>query len=181
MKLMLVVLGLWTCSLPSLAKAFDLFGQGTHYIKITQYHKNKYVGFELCHKQNLSDCNQIGSKKMYAKTQLENLRSSEKKDIVLSVLGDIGLVVVGAYGGGFVGAMAIGGGELAMLGASIGFLSGTAGSVILINIKDSLNPAEQYRQVQILNPEVLNDKRVDLDRNIFDMAHTLSTVLSNLK
>jgi len=183
-----MILTLMVLAQLSQAHAKDIFGQGDRFIKVTEYTTNgktrDYVGFELCYKAHTNVCERIGKNKYYAKADLNDLRNSEKADVVLAALADVGILAVGLYGGALVGAAgtaAIGVESGAMLGVSAGAIGGTTGSVISITKFDAINPVEQYRQVDILSQDVINDRKVTKDRNILKVAHTLRTVLSNLE
>ena len=182
MKLVTVCLLSLSLIAPQLAAAKDIFGRGEKFIKITEDGpQNAFIRFELCYLKKPDFCTQIGSRYFYSKTELVNLRNSEKKDIALAALADVGIVVVAVYGGAVAGAvLAAGGGVAPMVGASAGVVLGTAGSAAIINGLNSVNPVEQYRQVVILQDDVIEDKKVVIDRDIDKIAHTLNTVLSNL-
>lgn len=177
----LLILSLFVASFQIQAAPFDVYGRGTKFIKVTTYGKGKYVGFELCKIQNIKSCDPIGSRKMYSKVELENLRQSEGKDVVLAVLADVGIGVALFYGGAIAGAtIAASSGGIASVGAAGGALTGAGATAALgINV-DAVNPAEQYRQGRMLRGDVLSDTEVRIDRQIEDIAHTLRTVLSNL-
>lgn len=163
------------------ASTNDIRGRGDKYIKVTELHNGEFVSFELCSLKRKNTCFQIGSRKMYSKAELQKLRRSEGKDVVLSILADVGIGVIAIYGGALAGAVIVSaGGGAAMVGASGGAVLGTAGTAALgINV-DALNPAEQYRQVKVISDDVINDKDVVMERNVDDIAHTLRAVLSNL-
>lgn len=177
-----IILSLMVLAQLSQVHAMDVFGRGDRFIKVTEYSKDS-VGFELCYKKRPNVCQRIGAQKYYAKADLNALRNSEKADVVLAGLADIGILAVGLYGGailGVAGSAAVGA-ESAMLGASVGAVGGTTGSVISITKLDAINPVEQYRQVEMLSQDVINDKTVIKDRDILKIAHSLRTVLSNLE
>lgn len=178
-----MILSLMVLAQLSQANAMDVFGRGDRFIKVTEYSKD-YVGFELCFKKRPNVCERIGAKKYYAKADLNDLRNSEKADVVLAGLADIGILAVGLYGGailGVAGTAVVGAESGAMLGASVGAIGGTTGSAIAITKLDAINPVEQYRQVEMLSKDVINDKTVTKDRDILKIAHSLRTVLSNLE
>lgn len=168
------------------AFADDIYGKdGQRFIKVTEYtsdgqHKD-YVGFALCANKSDTVCDQIGRRKYYSKAALASLRNSEKKDVAFAVLADVGVVIVAVYGGAFVGGVvAAGAGTATMVGASAGATLGTAGAATIITYAEAINPAEQYRQVEMLSSDIVNDKDVVINRDIDKIAHTLRSVLENL-
>ena len=190
LKKMLVMVMIFAHVFQAQAAAMDIYGdeESLKFIKVTEYTSNgktkDYVGFELCSKAHTDQCEQIGSKKYYSKAKLAKLRKAERADVLYAVLADVGVVLVGLYGGGITGAIGLSAamGEAGtMLGVSVGSLSGIGGAIVVTKYVDAVNPFEQGRQVKVLADDILNDKDVSMDRQIEDIAHTLRTVLSNLK
>ncbi len=172
------------------AKSLDIYGEenSTYFIKVTEYTsdgKNKdYVGFEICSIESNSMCEVIGNKKFYSKVKLAKLRNEEKADVLYAVLADMGIGLVGLYGGGILGAGVLStalGSSGTMLGVSVGSLSGIGGAIVITKYVDAVNPFEQGRQVRILSSSILDDIDISFDRKVEDIAQTLRTVLSNLK
>jgi hypothetical protein len=181
MKLLNIALLTLSLIAPHFAVADDIYGHGNQYIRVTEIgSKKSFVKFELCLLDNSKPCELIGGR-AYSKVELTKLRNSEKKDVALAVLADVGLVIVAVYGGAFVGAVASSSVAVApMVGVSAGVTGGSIGSGYAIATVDAINPAEQYRQVDMLSSEVINDLKVVRDRDIEDIVHTLKVVLSNL-
>jgi hypothetical protein len=176
----LLILSMIVASFQFNASAFDVYGRGTKFIKVTTYNKGQLVGFELCQITHIKSCTRIGSRQMYSKVELENLRRSEGKDVVLAVLADVGIGVVLFYGGALAGgAIVASAGGIAPVGVAAGALTGAGTTTALAIHIDAINPAEQYRQTRMLRQDVISDETVRIDRNIDDIAHTLRTVLSH--
>lgn len=180
--------------------AMDIIDQNGKYIKITESSDKKSVHFDLCLDQSEAKCLPIGNRYFYKKSDLKSLRNSEKIDIVTSSIGDVGLVVGAIITGGVLGGL-VGGTvvtEAVTVGmaaqqataasyvitygmAGAGSVVGGVGAIKLSSKWSAINPMEQYRQVQVLSEDIINDKFVPSDRKIEDVAVTLNTVLSNLK
>ncbi len=163
------------------ASPSDIYGRGDKFIKVTSYENGASVGFELCKIAKPSNCFQIGNRKMYTKVELEKLRRSEGKDIVLSVLADVGIGIVAVYGGALAGGVLVSAaGGITSVGVAGGVITGSTLTTALAMNVDSINPAEQYRQTRMLKDDVISDQTVRIDRSVDDIARTLQTVLNNL-
>lgn len=163
------------------ASPSDVYGRGDKFIKVTNSKNGEAVSFELCKISKPNSCLQIGNRKMYSKLELEKLRRSEGKDIVLAVLADVGIGIVAFYGGALAGGVLVASaGGIASVGVAGGALAGAGVTTALTMNVDAINPAEQYRQTRMLKDDVIDDQTVRIDRSIDDIARTLQTVLNNL-
>lgn len=176
LSLIMIITSLQVKALPS-----DVYGRGDKFIKVTNSKSGDAVSFELCKIAKPNSCLQIGNRKIYSKVELEKLRRSEGKDIVLAVLADVGIGVVALYGGALAGGILVASaGGIASVGVAGGAIAGTGVATALTINVDAINPAEQYRQTRMLKDDVIDDQTVRIDRSIDDIAHTLQTVLNNL-
>jgi hypothetical protein len=180
MKVILVLI-MVLASFQNKAFSKDIHGVGDRFIKVTTMDRGNLVQFELCQILKPYSCVQLGNRKVYSRKELEKLRQSEEKDIVLATLAGLGVGVVGFYGGAFAGGFIVASSAgIASVGIAGGVTAGTGlATVLAINV-DVLNPMEQYRQIRMLNEDVMADQTVNIDRSIDDIAHTLQAILNNL-
>ncbi len=169
-----------------LAKPMDVFGKGDRFIKITRDSEKKQVGFQLCLKTNTAICQKIGKKNFYAIDDLIALRNSEKWDVVKAAGSDVAVIIVGAFAGFALGFSAAGGAGVAATSTAGlytipgGILLGIAGGITLSAAIDAINPYEQYKQLETLEDEVLNDTDIFTETDSTKFANRLEAVLDNL-
>lgn len=160
------------------ATNLDVHGKGNKFIKVTEDNSGQAVNFKLCVAAQPNQCSPIGEREYYLKSDLEELRNSEKWDVLKSLGADIAIVASTTYLGaiGSIGAAVVGWGNLYTLPIYAGIGAGVAVDVAI----DSLNPAEQYKQLDTLSPKVLNDETVFVKCTSEIFAKRLAAVLDNL-
>lgn len=97
-----------TLMISNAAFSYDIHGQGNYFIKITELNARQDVRFELCLTRDANACRQIGKSASYSKARLHQLRNSEKKDVALAALADIGILGLAVFTGGAGGAAILG-------------------------------------------------------------------------
>ncbi len=163
--------------------AVDVFGTSAYFVKVSENSTKTMVKFELCSLINQNSCNAIGNKNFYSKKKLQNLRNSEKWDVLTSTAADIAIILGTAFTGGalayttLVASATDGAIIYGTMGGTIA--GGTVGGMVPA-IADALNPYEQYKQLETLDSEVLNDKKVVLNYSVEDFAKRLGAVLDNI-
>ncbi len=191
MMISLFVFGFVTLVENSYAKGNDVFPierkRGDLYVRVTKTLENR-VKFEKCNLgYEATTCAPIGNKRSYSFDDLTDQRYIEQAQVAGSVIGDA-LVVLGAVY--LTGAAAAAGSAIEFVegagtinaslltGTTGGLVSGGIATASLANL-DSLNPAEQYRQSEVLSENVILDKPVTVeDMNGF--ISRLELVLSKL-
>ncbi len=161
------------------AFAIDVFGTDAYFIKVTESTNLKYVKFEFCnyHEQQ---CSSIGSNIFYSKEKLRKLKESEKWDVLKASAADVAIVIASIFTGGGA-AYAIATTDAGMIYGTliVGTTSGVAAPFIIRQF-DSNNPYGQYKQLETLNDDVLNDNKVVVNYDVVTFANRLGTVLDNL-
>lgn len=165
------------------AQAMDVFGTDNKFIQVTENQNKTLVKFELCSLIN-QECKLIG-KGFYAKKDLIELQASEEWDWLKVLALDAGIIVGSAFSGGTlfyatIGTASSAGVGTTLLGTFLASAAGGTAGAILPAVVDALNPYEQYKQVETLDADVLNDKKVIVDFDVATFAKRLAAVLDNL-
>lgn len=167
------------------ASVDDVVGNDNFYVKITESEDQTAVSFALCDKKSPQICQQIGKKKFYYKEEILAQRNYEKWHILYAVIADVGVIAASAVGGGYVvGNIAFlitGSAPAGAAYALLGILGGGVTGVILDFTINTLNPYDQYKQLQTIESDVLNDKDVKIKTSTKTFARRLETVLNNLE
>ena len=161
----------------------DVYGEGIFFVKVTEDASKTRVGFQICSKINPMKCKGIGKKNLYLKSDLEDLRASEKLDVIGASVLDAAIIFASFGVGTWVGFVA-GGSTLsssaALVTLPVGGILGAAAGSRLASWIDRLNPVEQYNQLETLDQDILNDKTVFISSDIITFSRRLEEVLENL-
>ncbi len=113
---------------------------------------------------------------------MARLKKSEKWDWLKAVGVDAGLLVAGYVGGIFAGAyLFANAGMVASMWGPFGIAFLADGAAITASVKiDQINPYEQVMQLQTLEADVLNDKKIVKNYDMEKFAERLEAVLDNL-
>ncbi len=167
----------------TMAAPLDVYGEGDKFIKVTRYDDIQKIRFELCLKYNTEVCNQIGSKVLYDISKIEALRTGQNWEVAAAAGLDIVAVVFTWYAGAIIGVASVGNIYLAnsipasLAGGVTGLVLGGGTAIYSIN---SLNPWEQYKQLETISPAVLADSNVFTSTNSDTFAQRLAVVLDSL-
>ncbi len=176
----------------SLSSAFaapdNVYGKGDQYIKVSLNEDRTGVKFELYSKKNNKKIRTLGEEnKFYKISALKELARSEKNDVVLSSLAAVGLVLA-TSGVGYVLTYEV----MAVTAASGAIIHPTTTSLVigtgasagigakLASITNSLNPYEQYKQLETLSDDVINGKDFHTKTKISKFAKRLELLLDKI-
>jgi len=183
-------------STPSMAKLKDVINsQQSEYIRVTHVVANEeLVRFELCHTKTTTDnatndCMLLGGRPYlsgFTLDELEDQRHSEYFDLAFTALGNAAALMASGAAGG-LGAFHIG---TLMSKTSIDFaagfvlsgigIGGVVGVTVIDNFVDALNPFSQWRDTQVLSPEIIHDEVVHTTKDIKQLAWNLNKVLHKI-
>lgn len=151
--------------------------RGARYVQVTQ--KYQMVRFEDCLYEIEGSCRLIGGKE-FKVSDLKSQRSVEHMQIILSAVGDVGVVISSFYligvSAGLLTSVAGASDILAGTAVGAGTIGGTAATVALV---DALNPYEQYQQRETLADAVIADQNV-IAEDMETFIERLTLVLSKI-
>lgn len=167
------------------SKPTNVYGSGDKFVDVTIDESRGEVYFKLCLKKDKSVCERIGNQNYYRISRITNRRNTEKWQVAGALVADVGIILVG-IGGGFVGGiLAYATGALTTAtyttAGVIGSGVATTGGVLAINMVDALNPYEQYKQLETITDEVINDVDVFTETDSVTFAKRLAAVLDSLE
>ncbi len=160
----------------------NVYGKGDKYIKVSLNTEKTAVKFELYSKKEKKKLKTIGEENRYYEiSTLERMRGNEKWHVFFSSVATVATVAATAGGSGLGYLIAVGGIEQATSFAFYAFAAGGAfGGGKIVQAVNSINPYEQYKQLEVISEEVVNGSEVHTKTDIVKFAKRLHTLLEKL-